>query len=66
MKKQWWIAVAMILLPAFLYPNIFGDQPDAIADESYFLTSALQSLQKRTIPGWEFSASRAYYGGVQV
>ena len=59
-------AVAFLLAPAILYPNVFGNQPDAIADESYFLTSALQSIEKKTLPGWEFSASGAYYGGVQA
>ena len=66
-KYAVWLAVVCVLLaPAFLYPNIFGNQPDAIADESYFLTSALSSIQKHTLPGWEFSASGAYYGGAQA
>ena len=60
------LACAVLLAPAFLYPNVFGNQPDALADESYFLTSALQSIRKHTLPGWEFSASGAYYGGVQA
>lgn len=59
-------AFFLLLLPAFVYPNIYGNQPDAIADESYFLTSSLSAIQKHTLPGWEFSASGAYYGGVEA
>jgi len=50
----------------FLYPNPFGNNPDVIMDESYFLTSSLSAIEKMTIPGWEFSQSGNYYGGVQT
>lgn len=50
----------------FLYPNPFGNNPDVIMDESYFLTSSLSAIEKITIPGWEFSQSGNYYGGVQT
>lgn len=50
----------------FLYPNPFGNNPDIIADESYFLTSSLSAIEKITLPGWEFSQSGNYYGGVQT
>lgn len=50
----------------FLYPNPFGNNPDVIMDESYFLTSSLSAIEKITIPGWEFSKSGNYYGGVQT
>lgn len=51
---------------AVLYPNPFGNNPDIIVDESYFLTSALSAIEKVTLPGWEFSGSGSYYGGPQV
>lgn len=50
----------------FLYPNPFGNNPDVIMDESYFLTSSLSAIEKMTLPGWEFSQSGNYYGGVQT
>lgn len=49
-----------------LFPNPFGNNPDVIADESYFLTSSLEAIQKHTLPGWEFSYSGNYYGGPQT
>lgn len=49
-----------------LYPNPFGNNPDLIADESYFLTSSLAAIEKTTLPGWEFSKSGNYYGGTQT
>jgi hypothetical protein len=60
------LAVAAVLPFVILSPNPFGNSPDVIADESYFLSSALAALQARTLPGWEFSASGAYYGGPQT
>jgi hypothetical protein len=69
MKTYQYVVAALFgafLCVSVFYPNVFGNQPDAIADESYFLTSALQSVQQHTLPGWEFSASGAYYGGVQA
>ncbi len=51
---------------AILYPNPFGNNPDIIADESYFLTSSLAAIEKITLPGWEFSKSGNYYGGTQT
>ncbi len=50
----------------FLSPNPFGNNPDVIADESYFLTSSLSAIEKGTLPGWEFSSSGNYYGGIQT
>ncbi len=49
-----------------LYPNPYGNNPDIIGDESYFLSTALFSIEKMTLPGWEFSPSGAYYGGPQT
>lgn len=51
---------------AILHPNPFGNNPDIIADESYFLTSSLSAIEKMTLPGWEFSQSGNYYGGTQT
>ncbi|MBI3572138.1 hypothetical protein HY091_01215 [Candidatus Kaiserbacteria bacterium] len=62
------LLLGLVIFVAFalLYPNSFGNNPDLIQDESYFLTSSLSAIQKVTLPGWEFSASGAYYGGVQT
>lgn len=49
-----------------LYPNPYGNNPDIIGDESYFLTSSLSALDKGILPGWEFSQSGSYYAGPQV
>lgn len=51
---------------AVLNPDPYGNNPDIIGDESYFLTSSLNALEKGTLPGWEFSSSGNYYGGVQT
>jgi hypothetical protein len=51
---------------SLLSPNPYGNNPDVIADESYFLTSSLSAIEKHTLPGWEFSASGNYYGGTQT
>lgn len=66
--RQFWLTcVAATLLPFFLIsPNPFGNSPDVIVDESYFLSSALSALQNKTLPGWDFIASGAYYGGPQT
>jgi hypothetical protein len=47
----------------FINPNPFGNQPAVIADETYFLTSAVKALQDHTLPGWIADPSAAYYGG---
>lgn len=62
------LPIGLFVLVAFsiLYPNSFGNNPDIIQDESYFLTSALSSIQSHTLPGWEFSPSGSYYGGIQT
>ena len=59
-------ALFLFLAFGFLSPNPFGNNPDVIADESYFLTSSLSAIEKGTLPGWEFSRSGNYYGGVQT
>ena len=64
-KLLLWALFAFISV-AVLYPNPFSNNPDIIWDESYFLTTALSSIQHHTLPGWEFSESGAYYGGVQA
>ena len=51
---------------AVLNPNPFGNNPDIIWDESYFLTSSLSAIDNKTLPGWDFPASGAYYGGPQT
>ena len=51
---------------AVLNPNPFGNNPDIIWDESYFLTSSLSAIQNHNLPGWDFPASGAYYGGPQT
>ncbi|MEI6346127.1 MAG: hypothetical protein WCO79_02750 [bacterium] len=58
--------VAMFIVVTTLSPNPYGNNPDIIVDESYFLTSSLSAIQKGTLPGWEFSYSGNYYGGVQT
>jgi hypothetical protein len=60
-----WTLFALIAL-SVLYPNPFGNNPDIIWDESYFLTTGLSSIQHHILPGWDFSASGAYYGGPQA
>lgn len=60
------VGLFMFTAFAFLSPNPFGNNPDIIADESYFLTSSLSAIEKTTLPGWEFSQSGNYYGGVQT
>lgn len=55
-----WITLAV------LAPNPFGNSPDIIGDESYFLTSALSALENVTPPGWDFTPGGNYYGGFQT
>jgi hypothetical protein len=63
----WFFAIVFLfLVVATINPNPFGNNPDSIGDESYFLTSSLSAIQKFTLPGWEFSGSGNYYGGVQT
>ncbi|MDO8561326.1 MAG: hypothetical protein Q7S05_00675 [bacterium] len=49
-----------------LNPNPFGNNPDIVLDESYFLSTSLFSIEKHTLPGWEFTPSGAFYGGPQT
>ncbi|MCR4276186.1 MAG: hypothetical protein NUV90_02285 [Candidatus Parcubacteria bacterium] len=56
----------LFITVATLNPDPFGNNPNIIGDESYFLTSSLNAIQKGTLPGWEFSKSGNYYGGVQT
>lgn len=60
--------VGLFVFIAFgvLNPNPFANNPDIIWDESYFLTSALSAIENKTLPGWDFPSSGAYYGGPQV
>lgn len=60
------IPFCVLLAVLILNPNPFGNSPDAVADESYFLTSSLSALQKHTLPGWDFSRTGSFYGGIQV
>lgn len=66
LKKLLLLALFVFLSFAILNPNPFGNNPDIIGDESYFLSTALFSIEKGTLPGWEFSPSGAYYGGPQT
>jgi hypothetical protein len=56
------VFIAFVLLP----PNPLGNNPDIIGDESYFLTSALSSLEKVTPAGLVFTQEGNYYGGPQT
>lgn len=60
------IGTFLFITFGILSPNPFGNNPDVIADESYFLTSSLSAIEKGTLPGWEFSRSGNYYGGPQT
>jgi hypothetical protein len=59
-------ALFVVIAFAILNPNPFGNNPDIIGDESYFLTSALSAIQNGLPPGWDFPSSGTYYGGPQV
>ena len=65
-KKILPLVLFLFIALGILYPNPYGNNPDIVLDESYFLTSALSAIEKHTLPGWEFSVSGAYYGGVQA
>lgn len=56
----------LLLGIGILYPNPYGNNPDVILDESYFLSSALSAIQGHTLPGWIRTSSTAYYGGPQA
>lgn len=58
--------VFLFIAVGVLFPNPYGNNPDIVGDESYFLSTALFSIEKLTLPGWEFSPSGAYYGGPQT
>lgn len=60
------IGIALIAAAALFSPNPYGENPDAIADESYFVTSLLSAIQHHRLPGWDWVESGAYYGGVQT
>jgi hypothetical protein len=73
MPSRWYASPALWLAALFFFiaaatvsPNPFGNNPDAIGDESYFLTSALSALEHHTLPGWDFSVGGNYYGGVET
>lgn len=59
-------AIFIFLAIAVLAPNPFGNNPDIVGDESYFLTSSLSALEKLTPPGWDFTPGGNYYGGPQT
>ena len=65
-KKALPFVVFVFLAFAVLYPNPYGNNPDVIGDESYFLTSALTAIQHVSLPGWVWSPSTTYYGGIQT
>ena len=60
------VGLFLFLAAGVLFPNPYGNNPDIVGDESYFLSTALFSIEKMTLPGWEFSPSGAYYGGPQT
>ncbi|MDO8482039.1 MAG: hypothetical protein Q7S75_03075 [bacterium] len=59
-------ALFIFIAFAVLNPNPFGNNPDIVGDESYFLSTSLFAIEKATLPGWEFTPSGAYYGGPQT
>ncbi len=58
------VGLFIVGLVLFVNPNPFGNQPSVIADEAYFLTSAVKAIQDHTLPGWVSDPTAAYYGGV--
>lgn len=66
LKNAFLVGLLVIIGFSVLNPNPFGNNPDIIWDESYFLTSSLSAIENKTIPGWDFPASGAYYGGPQA
>lgn len=65
-KAALFVPLFLLLTILIINPNPFGNSTDAVGDESIFLSSALSSIKKITLPGWEFSKSGSFYGGVQV
>jgi hypothetical protein len=59
-------ALFIFVALTILAPNPFGNNPDIIGDESYFLTSSLSAIQKFTPPGLIFERAGNYYGGPQT
>ena len=66
LKNVLLVGLFIFIALGILYPNPFGNNPDIILDESYFLTSALSAIEHRTLPGWDFPASGTFYGGPQT
>ena len=66
LKNVFLLGLFVFIAFAVLNPNPFGNNPDIIGDESYFLSTSLFSIEKHTLPGWEFTPSGAYYGGPQT
>ena len=66
LKKAVLVALFIFIAFGILYPNPYGNNPDIIPDESYFLSTSLFAFEKMTLPGWEFTPSGAYYGGPQT
>ncbi len=66
LKKVSLLGFFVFIAFATLNPNPFGNNPDIIGDESYFLSTSLFAIEKGTLPGWEFTPSGAYYGGPQT
>lgn len=65
-KRVFLWGLLVYIATTVLYPNPFGNNPDIIWDESYFLTSSLSAIQDHTLPGWDFPTSGTYYGGPQT
>ncbi len=65
-KNAFLCALFLFITAGVLFPNPYGNNPDIVGDESYFLSTALFSIEKMTLPGWEFTPSGAYYGGPQT
>ena len=66
LKNPLLVGLFVFLAFGVLFPNPYGNNPDIVGDESYFLSTALFSIETMTLPGWEFSPSGAYYGGPQT
>lgn len=49
-----------------LSPNPFGNNTDAIGDESLFLSNSLSAIKNKVLPGWYFSNYGNFYGGPQI
>lgn len=64
MRKYAFLVGLLFILPFFINPNPFGNNTLLVGDEAYFLSSAVSSFMHHTLPGWDFSAGGAYYGGV--